>query len=333
VQQIRSAVDHADVTPPRQIEKGKLCFVTVRAVNRSFRFVPKRRVRETLWYCLAVALEKFADRVAVHEFLFMSNHFHLTLTDTKGCLPDLMEYLDSLLARALNALHGTTGTVIEKGYNLVDADPETLLEHCAYTLTNPCESHLVTRARHWKSASSLQLEYGVPVTIKRPKSGLWAGKLAHANRKSSQRSKRAEYAGRSKLPKEATFALQRPPVMLHLGDAELRAHVRQRVETKELEFIAERKAKGIRVMGWDKVVEQHFSTIPGPEERFGRVPSFSRSTHEARVAAAQRRRTFLSAYYEALKKYVRGVLDVAFPEGTWFMKKRFGVSCCPLPGS
>jgi hypothetical protein len=42
----------------------------------------------------------------------MSNHFHLTLTDTKGCLPDLMEYLDSLLARALNALHGTTGTVM-----------------------------------------------------------------------------------------------------------------------------------------------------------------------------------------------------------------------------
>jgi hypothetical protein len=34
----------------------------------------------------------------------------------------------------------------------------------------------------------------------------------------------------------------------------------------------------------------------------------------------------------ALKKYVDGVLDVVFPEGTWFMKKRFGVSCCPLPG-
>jgi hypothetical protein len=94
-----------------------------------------------------------------------------------------------------------------------------------------------------------------------------------------------------------------------------------------------RKAKGIRLVGWNEVVKQHFSTIPGSEERFGRVPSFSRSTHEARVAAAQRRRTFLSAYYVALRKYVGGALDVAFPEGTWFMKKRFGVSCCPLPGS
>jgi hypothetical protein len=45
-----------------QIEKGKLCFVTVRAVNRSFRFVPKRRVRKTRWYCLAVALECGSDQ-------------------------------------------------------------------------------------------------------------------------------------------------------------------------------------------------------------------------------------------------------------------------------
>jgi hypothetical protein len=45
---------------------------------------------------------------------------------------------------------------------------------------------------------------------------------------------------------------------------------------------------------------------------------------------AQRRRTFISAYYVALQKYLDGVLDVVFPEGAWFMKKP---SCCPLPGS
>jgi putative transposase len=244
-----------------------------------------------------------------------------------------MEYLDSLLARALNALHGTTGTVIEKGYNLVEANGETLLEHCAYTLANPCASHLVARVRHWKSACSLRLEYGVPVTIKRPKGGLWAGKLGHAQRKKSQRSKRAQYAGRSKLPEEVELVLRRPAVMRHLSDVELRAHVRQRVESKELEFIAARKAKGTRVVGWDRVVEQHFWSIPRSEERFGRVPSFSRSTNEARMAAARQRRKFLSAYYAALKGYVGGVLDVIFPEGTWLMRKRFGVSCCPLPDS
>jgi putative transposase len=319
------------VTPPRQIEKGKLCFVTVRAVNRSFRFVPKRRVRAAIWYCLAVAIDEFADKIAVHEFLFMSNHFHLTLTDTEACLPAFMEYLDSLLARAVNALHGTSGTAIEKGYNLVDADEETLLEHCRYTLTNPCEAHLVARARHWKGVSSLGLEYGVPVTIKRPNEGLWAGRLAHAKRSKSQRSKRAKYAGRSKLPETVELVLRRPPVMRHLSDAELRAHLRKRVEEKELEFIAARKIKGIRVTGWNKVVEQHFSTIPRPEERFGRVPSFSRKTFEARREAAKRRRQFLSAYYTALRKFIRGVLDVVFPEGTWFMKRRFGVPCCPVP--
>jgi hypothetical protein len=44
-------------------------------------------------------------------------------------------------------------------------------------------------------------------------------------------------------------------------------------------------------------------------------------------------RSALSAYYKALMDYVGGLLDVVFPEGTWFMKKRFGVSCCRLPDS
>jgi hypothetical protein len=39
-----------------------------------------------------------------------------------GCLPDLMEYFDSLLARAIPACHGITGGCIEKGYNLTIAD-------------------------------------------------------------------------------------------------------------------------------------------------------------------------------------------------------------------
>ena len=32
----------------------------------------------------------------------------------------------------------------------------------------------------------------------------------------------------------------------------------------------------------------------------------------------------------ALDRFVRGDRDVAFPEGTWLMRRRFGVRCEPI---
>jgi putative transposase len=229
-------------------------------------------------------------------------------------------------------MRGISGTNIEKGYNrVVVHDDEKLVEHCVYTLANPCSANLVARSRHWKGASSLGLEYGVPVSVERPKFGVWAGKLTHTQRRASQRSKRAQYAGRCKLPERVDLVLSRPPVMTHLDDAELRAHIRRQLDETELELIRERKQKNRRVLGWKNVVAQHFLDIPRPEERFGLTPSFSGKSLWARVEAAQRRSTFIADYYAALEAFAAGAFQTAFPVGTWLMKRRFGVTCCPVP--
>ena len=93
------------MTPPRFIVKGMKFYVTVRAVNRSYRLVPKRKVREAIHFALAVKLEEFrnAGKLVLHEFEFMSNHYHLLGTDITGCLPDFVQQLNSLIARELNA--------------------------------------------------------------------------------------------------------------------------------------------------------------------------------------------------------------------------------------
>jgi hypothetical protein len=75
VQRTRSVADRHRVTPPREICPNAMCLLTVRAVNRSFRFVPTARVTATIQYCLAAALAKFSGKIVAHEFLFMSNHF------------------------------------------------------------------------------------------------------------------------------------------------------------------------------------------------------------------------------------------------------------------
>lgn len=319
------------MTPPRQILPGQLCFITVRAVNRCHRFAPTRKALEIIWFCLACTLHKYRGRIELHEFLWMSNHYHVVLTDRGACLPRFMEELDSLLARALNALYGISGTAIEKGYNLVAVEPDAkAIEHCVYTLANPCRAHLVKRSRHWQGVSSLTLDYSVPIMLRRPRHGLWSGACEHLRGKASQGSKRARFGGRTKLPEEIELVLTRPPVMLDLSDAELRRHIRERLDERELALSAERRARRASVMGWRAARRVSIWATPQTEERFGLVPSFSADTSKGRIAAWGRRLEFLEEYYEALARFVDGEHDVAFPEGTWLMRERFKVRCDPL---
>lgn len=323
------------VTPPRQIHPGQLCFVTVRAVNRCYRFAPNRQTLEIIWYCFARTLDKYRGCIEAHEFLWMSNHYHLVLTDRGGRLPRFMEELNSLLARSLNALHGIQGTAIEKGYNLVAVATEgKLVEHCVYTLANPCSANLVERCHEWQGVSSRRLQYGVPITVTRPNHGLWGSPCRHVDRSASQASKRALYGGRSKLPKVVTLVLTRPTIMPELTDAELRAHILALLHERERTLIDARRARRQRVVGW--VAARKVSVRAAPEqteERFGTVPSYSADTTAARFSAWERRRKFLEHYYDALRRFISGEWTAEFPPGTWLMRVRFGVSCCPLPAT
>ena len=69
-------VEYIGMTPARFIKAGMKFYVTVRTVNRSFRMVPKPKIRKIVRYCLAVVLEKFRDQelLVLHESVFMSNH-------------------------------------------------------------------------------------------------------------------------------------------------------------------------------------------------------------------------------------------------------------------
>lgn len=200
-----------------------------------------------------------------------------------------------------------------------------------YTLANPVRAFLVAKARHWKGTSSLRLEYGKPVPVEKPKLGLWAGKAAHAGRRASQRSKRAAYAGRSTLPAVAYLVIDRPPIMPHLSDEELRAELRERLAQTEQEIGKKRQKLGWKVLGWSKVVAQWFMAIPAKtEELFQRNPTFSASHVWERVAIAALLKKFRQAYYEARRRFLAGDRDVAFPEGTYFMRRHWNVPIEPL---
>jgi REP element-mobilizing transposase RayT len=90
---------HGDAA--RRIVPGASYLVTRRCSERRFFLRPSRLTNEVVLYVLAVAARRFG--VLVHAFCVLSNHLHLLVTDPDARLPAFMQYLDSLVARAVNA--------------------------------------------------------------------------------------------------------------------------------------------------------------------------------------------------------------------------------------
>lgn len=288
-----------------------------------------------LSFVLAAMAEKFAGRILLHEFQFLSNHFHLLLTDIDGCLPEFMCELDSLLTRNLNAIHGESGSGIE-GYNAVAVqDDDKVLEHAVYTLANVCSAHLVRRAAQWDGPSSDALEYGETLAVERPNDGIWkyADDRDRRHRKRRQRrspmnAERGRRRCRTKMPKVARMQLVRPPGFQQLSDAQLRRLVRERLEKREDELIRQRRRQGRKVLGMRKVRLQPYWASPrNTEDMFRTTPSVSGRSKWARIEALARRAEFIEVYRQARDAFRAGERDVVFPHGTWLMKQRFDVRC------
>ena len=295
-------------------------------MGRAFRFLPVERVVQTLFFVFAYAVMN--SGVEIHEFCWMSNHFHLLLTTRDTRLPRFMQLLDSLSSRALNALRAWSGANFEKNYNIVvDTDIEAILNHSAYILANPSAAHLVARATQWKGLTSVKMNYGEEVTVERPKFGLWGNKPQPVMRSSGRRAR----AKRTRTPTSVKFKLVRPPVMEGATDAEVREEVRRRVGIAEAKAEAERVATGRRVLGMKRVSQQHWNDLPQKrDDLFGPVPKAA-GNRWAVAEALRRSRTFLEQYREALSAWCAGERDVEFPYGTYLMRVRYAVRCGVAP--
>ena len=340
------------MTPPRYIVEEQLAFVTCGAVGRSFRFLPTEAVVQLLSFALAVMARR--HEIAVHEVFWMSNHAHLLLTDVRGNLPDFMRDLNSLISRGLNALRGSTGSNIEKGYNLVTpADDDKVVDHAVYALLNACTAGLVERARDWAGVSTLGLDYGKPIVIERPCAGLWK----HADGAEGGRTKgtskgRSRHAGRTKMPACVEFTLVRPPIRPDFDDGELRALIRRRVEEGEKELIENRAASGAAVLGMQRVLEQSWSDTPTTTRvLFDTTPRVSGRSTRAKLDVLRRRLEFEAAYAKvrdrlidlirstgegtrSLMSRIRRLVaagQLVVPHGTYLLRRRYGLRTAPGP--
>jgi REP element-mobilizing transposase RayT len=293
------------MTSPRQVLPGTTYLVTRRCAQRQFLLKPSTLTNATFGYILAVAAARYGIRL--HACMVLSNHYHIVLTDPRGQLPLFGQFLDALVARALNASYGRWEAFwAPSSYSAVTLiAQDDVIEKAAYALANPAACGLIASGRQWPGLRSDPERIGAEgVTYSRPD----------------------HFFSRSgTMPERATLEFSPPP---GFTPEEFRQRLSDRLA--ELERAAARAldTDGRRFMGLRRVLAQKHTDHPASgEPRRELNPRIAARDKWKRIEALGRLKRFLSDYREALVRFRQGVRGVVFPRGTFHLRVHLGVAC------
>ena len=294
------------MTAPRQVLPGATYLVTRRCAQRQFLLKPSPAVTAVVKFVLAVAAARYG--IVLHAACVLSNHFHLVLSDPRAQLPLFEQFLDSLVARALNAFYGRWEHFWAPGsFSAVKLEtPEDVLDKAVYTLANPVAAGLVSRGRDWP--------------------GVWSDPARIG--RGSEVVERPEFFFKpdGSMPDSERLAFV-APAGFESAEA-FRKALEEALAERERALVAERKAKGQGFLGVKKVLAQKHTDQPGSREpRRGLNPRVAARDKWKRIEALGRLVGFLADYREALKKLRSGIRDVVFPAGTYQLRVSLGVAC------
>jgi REP element-mobilizing transposase RayT len=291
---------------PRQILPGASYLITRGCANGRFLLRPSEATNEIFLYVLAVAVRRTG--VVVHSCCVMSTHYHLAVTDPRGRLPRFLQYLNALVAKAMNREHKRTDHFwAGDGCSVVVLEtPHTVLAKMAYVLANPVKAGLVSRGHEWP--------------------GLWLSpSLANAEAIDVVRPK-PFFRAAGPLPPVISLRVERPAGFVSAGafDTRLAERVALLEERAARRLALERRAfRGVAaVLRQDPRVE---SAPCRPRSRL--KPRVACLDRPKRIAALRRLARFAADYGQALAAWRDGVRDVLFPAGTYQLHVDHGACC------
>ena len=291
------------MTAPRQILPGASYLVTRRCTQRQFLLRPSARVNELFLFVLAVAAQRHG--ILVHAFCVLSNHYHLVVTDPDARLPRFQQYLDALVARAMNASLGRSEHFWGSNtYSAVRLEtPADIVEEAAYTLANPVAAGLVRTGGLWPGLRSDPRRIGAePLVVSRPE---------HF------------FARDGALPPNATLQLTAPPGFA--SDHEFIEQVTRAVDRHERDA---RERIGPHFLGVARVLAQSPTARPTSREpRGGLNPRVAAKDTRTRIEALARLKQFLKDYRDAWEAWRQRKPGVLFPAGTYLLRVVHAVPC------
>lgn len=286
------------MTQPRRVLPNRTYLITRRCSERRFFLRPDPQVTWIFEYLLAHACERHG--IELHGFVCMSNHYHLVVTDHEARLPEFQQYLNSLLARAVNCARGRWEAFWTRdSYNAVELlDDTVVLEKLAYTLLNPVRAGLVGRASQWGGATSATMRFGGRRLIARP----------------------SEFFSED-MPEHVRLELVAPPLP---GGHGLDEQLEERIQAVEQQL----RKTGAKPLGMATVLRRHWNESPATREpRRGLVPRVAACCAAVRIAAIVELERWVEAYRSVLACFKDdGQREVEWPPGTYRMCSRLG---CP----
>jgi REP element-mobilizing transposase RayT len=289
------------MTAPRQVLPGTTYLVTRRCSQRQFLLKPSRSTNEIFSYVLALAARRFDIRV--HAFCVLSNHVHLIVTDPDARLPAFHQYLDALVARAINASLGRWESLwAPNSYSAVTlVSPSDVLDKTAYVLANPVAAGLVRSGRLWP--------------------GLWSAPEQIGGDAIEMRRPEQFFDPNGSLPEKISLQLTPPP-----GFASPEVF-REQLAAALAVWEAQEQAAHREFLGAARVRAQKPTAQPKPgEPRRALNPRVAARDKWKRIEALGRLVEFLRTYRAAWASRRAGE-DATFPRGTYLLRVAHGVAC------
>jgi REP element-mobilizing transposase RayT len=257
--------------------------------------LPRKGITKTIGAWLGRALEEeYGDGIEIFAFIFLSNHFHILLRDTKGQLARFMWYLQLNIGKNINNLNDhRKGTFFSRKY---DAAPilteEDFLDKYAYTVTNAVKSKLLSKADDGPFFSSLKA-----ARTEEPYRFSWFGATAYHNKtRGNKKVKKQDFEREYEIP----IAL--PPMWEGLSKKKRQHLLDDLVKNYERRYALERKAEGATVLGRDRIAKQHWRARPKNRARSPRVKVLCH-IKELKEEYLEGLRTVTGAYRELFDGY------------------------------
>lgn len=292
---------------PRPVIPGETVMITRRCTQRQFLLRPNAATNQILLYCLAIAAERYG--MLIHAFCFMSNHWHLVATDTRGQRPEFFRWFHEFSAKCLNATYGRWENLwASEQTSVVRLVNQTAqVDKLVYTLTNPVKAALVSSHELWPGAWGGPSDVGKALHIGRPKGFFLEG---------------------GRMPHTATLRVHKLPALEHLVADDYQQEMRIAIQTRESELRAHHMAAGQQFMGARRVVRQSPFASPATRERRRALsPRVACRNIWKRTEALQQLKAFLDAYRAAWQRYRLGDHDVIFPLGSYWLPVYAGARC------
>jgi len=291
------------MTAPRQVLPGTIYLVTRRCIQRQFLLKPSKLVNEVFLYLLALASRRF--EIDVHAFCVLSNHFHLVVTDPHARLPAFHQFLDALVARAVNASLGRWETFwAPDSYSAVRlVSPDDVLDKAAYVLANPVAAGLVRTGRLWP--------------------GLWSAPEWIGGESLRARRPNHFFDPKGLLPEAVELTMTAPPGFA--SAEEFRNQLSTALAAREAQAL---RSRGGAFLGVARVLAQSPTSRPAPgEPRRALNPRVAARDKWKRIEALGRLIDFLRSYRRAWAARRAGRDGVTFPNGTYLLRVVHGVPC------